>query len=393
MNVFKNKRRKGKGQSGFSLIELLLGSAIMLIVILGALALYVRSNKVSVDQQQFAEVQHDVRASMYFISRDVRMAGVGLSPDISGYFLEGQDHFGPNPEISDTIRLVGNFDDPLALRIRQYQGGGGGGAATAFLYDYELENAPYDCPGFYENKAYLIISTTCPGCYTFRFIPNNAVHGCGSGTAHIDFQPGQSELNPPGGLIDLPWCGASCWDDAIITFGQIKFYWLDTTGLPGDYPGLANLDTAHGYLGLRNVLYVTTNGPAGAVMHMPLAMNIENLQFEYNGDFNDDQHLDGFRSWDNANWTILPGDDDTTRQTKGALISRITEVKMWILGKTPNPVLTVGRRVPVNLDLYRRPAISNSPRASQDDFHRRFVLESTSNIRNLSLTIYNTGAR
>jgi prepilin-type N-terminal cleavage/methylation domain-containing protein len=392
MNFFKNKRKKGKRQSGFTLMELLLGSAIMLIVILGALALYVRSNKVSVDQQQLAEVQHDVRSGMYFISRDIRMAGVGLSPDVTGYFLEGQDSFGPNPEISDAIRLWGNFDDPLGLKIQKYQGGGGGGAATAFLYDSELINAPYDCPGFYINKVYLIISTTCPGCYTYRFLSD--VQGCGPGVAHVMFQPGQSEINPPGGLVDTG-CGEECWDDAIITLGQIKYYWLDTTGHPGDYPGLANLDAAHGYLeNVPNVLYVTTNGPTGQIMHMPLAMNIENLQFEYNGDFSNppDGILDGFRPWNNA-WTILPGDDEATRQTKGELISRITEVKMWILGKTPRPFLTVGRRVPANLDLFRRPAISNSPRAGQDDLHRRFLLESTSNIRNLSLTIYNTGAR
>ena len=38
---------------------------------------------------------------------------------------------------------------------------------------------------------------------------------------------------------------------------------------------------------------------------------------------------------------------------------------------------------------YRRPGLSNSPAAAADDKHRRYLLESTSNIRNVSLSLYN----
>jgi len=47
--------------AGFTMIELLIGSAIMLIAVLGALFIYSRSNKVSVEQQMVTEVQNDVR--------------------------------------------------------------------------------------------------------------------------------------------------------------------------------------------------------------------------------------------------------------------------------------------------------------------------------------------
>lgn len=362
---------------GFTLVELLVGSVVMLVLILGTLSLYVQSNKMSVDQQQFAELQHDVRASMFFISRDIRSAGVGLTIDIAGYFLEGKDGFGPSPESSDSIIVMGNFDNPLNLRVRKYQGGGGGGAATVFLYEFELEHSPYECPEGYEDKDVIIISTTCPGCFAFRHIPQNSVHGCGEGAAHFNMQPGQSELNPPGGLVDTG-CSADCFDDGIITFGQIKQYWLDTTGNPGDYPYFDLTVGQDGYLGLPNTLYLTTTAEDGSLMHMPLAQNIENLQFEYNLVDASGNFL-GFTDWDDG-WTV----DDR---------SRIRQVRIWVLGRTPKPFVSVSGTPPANLHLYRRPAVANSPQASEDDRHRRFLLESTANIRNLSLSLYNTGTR
>lgn len=384
-------RKTTRRAAGFTLIELLMGSTLLLIVIIGALSLYERSNKVSVDQTQFSEVQHDVRSAMYLISRDARMAGCGLLTDITGYGIEGTNAFGPDPEQSDSLKLMGNFDDPLALRIREYQGS----SAQAFLFDFELENAPYDCPGFYDNKTVLIMSPSCPGCYSFRFIAENKMQGCGSGTAHVVFPPGQAPgINPPGGLSDTG-CIADCWDGAIITMAQIKYYWLDTTGNAGDYASLGNLDADHGYLGIPNVLYLSTNenSDQAEALHMPLAMNIENIQFEYNGDYDDDDNLDGFQPWDNLNWTILATDDDATRLAKRELLARTTQIRAQVLGRTARPFLTVTKTAVADVQLYRRPAISDAPAAGTDDWHRRFLLESTATVRNNALVIYNTRAR
>jgi type II secretory pathway pseudopilin PulG len=380
-----------KNRSGFTLVEVLVGGTIMTIVVLALLSLYMRSNKMAVDQQQFAELQQDVRASMFFVSRDARSAGVGLTSDISGYFIEGTDSYSPAPEESDALKLLGNFDNPMALIIENYSGGAGGGAATAFLYQWSLENAPYPCPDFYNNRVVLIISTRCPGCFTYRYIGHNSTFGCGSGTEHFNMEPGQSELNPPGGLVDTG-CAADCWDDAIVTIGQIRFYWVDTTGNPNDYPDItATLTPDRGYvvdengMGVPNTMYMTTIDEltaGGLMVHFPIAQNIESLQFQYNGDYlNADGVLDGFIDWQ-PNWT---GDLDT--------ISRISQVKMWVLGKTARPFVSFSGDPPANLHNYRRPALANSLVGSQDDMHRRFLLESTVTIRNMSLNLYNTGER
>jgi hypothetical protein len=124
---------------------------------------------------------------------------------------------------------------------------------------------------------------------------------------------------------------------------------------------------------------------------MPLALNIESLQFQYFGDLDNDGILDGPTDWDNSNWTIDPMDDEATKQAKLVLISRIRMVRIWVLGRTKNPYVSVSGTAPANLHLYRRPAVANSAVGEETDKHRRFLLESTAQIRNMSLSIYNNG--
>jgi prepilin-type N-terminal cleavage/methylation domain-containing protein len=368
---------------GYTLIELLIGATIMLLIVLATLSLYVSSNKLSVDQQQFAALQHEVRSAMFFISRDVRSAGVGLRRELSGYFLEGIDGFGPSPESPDSVKIMGNFDDPLDLKI-QFQGG------VQFKVDMsELNKNPYQ-EAFYEDREVIIISTKCPGCFAFRYI-GNISWPMGVAPGIFTMPPGRSELNPPGGLLDAG-CPNNCWDDAICTFIQIKQYWLDTTGNPGDYPSLNLTVGEDGYLGLPYTLYLTCiNELTGSIAHMPLALNIENLQFQYIGDFDYDELTDTPSDWDNNNWTINPMDDEATKQAKFDLIRRSRMVRIWVLGRTENPYVSVSGAPSSGVNVYRRPAIANSPGDSQDDLRRRFLLETTTIIKNLSLNIYNFG--
>jgi type II secretory pathway pseudopilin PulG len=369
-------------RGGFTVIEVLVGSSIMLAIIVATLSLYTRSNKVSVDQQQFAEIQHDVRAAMYFVSRDIRSAGAGLLTDLIGYSLEGIDGHGPSPESPDSIKLMGNFYDPLDLTV-QFQAG------VIFQVEVsDLNNGPYQ-EAFYEGKEVMITSPTCPGCFALLYI-SNISWPMGAAPGTFTMPPGQSELNPPGGLSDTG-CPADCWAGAKITFIQIKQYWLDTTGNPGDYPDLNPSIGQDGYLGIPYTLYLTTIDEGGDISHMPLALNIESLQFQYFGDLDNDGILDGPTDWDNSNWTIDPMDDEATKQAKLVLISRIRMVQIWVLGRTRNPYVSVSGTPSANLHLYRRPAVANSAVGEETDKHRRFLLESTAQIRNMSLSIYNSG--
>ncbi len=359
---------------GFTLVELLVGSVVLLIVILATLGLYRQSNQIAVDQQQYAEMQHDVRTSMYFISRDVRMAGAGLPLEFYGYVLEGVDNENQGAVVQpDRVKVMGNLDDPLNMGVQNYQGS----AANLTVDDWSFESNSY-LDEFYEGMVAIILPDPDSGC-TYGEIREitHVTHDAGGTNERFNFSPGLAPyVNPPGGLTaNYPKAcpSADDYDGGMISFVNVKEYWLDVTGY---YPGLTAGERGYIGNGEAGVLYLTVNG-----IHYPLARNVENLQFQYNGDLDDDGLLDGFIDWQ-ASWT-----GDTV------LVGRIRQVRIWVLGITENAFVSIGSNPPDNLHLYRRPSIANSPGSSQDDKHKRFLMESTANMRNLSLSIYNTGSR
>jgi hypothetical protein len=345
----------------------------MLVVIVATLSLYMRSNKVAVDQNQYAELQHDVRSGMYFMTRDLRMAGVGLPAEFFGFALEGVDNENQGAEVTpDRLKILGNIEDPISLEIRQYQGS----SINLSVNDYSFEQFPYP-DDYYANQFVLVLPNPTSGCFAgeIRQI-THVTHSAGGSNEKLNFSPGLAPgIDPPGGLSGT--CSDSDdYDGGLVTFINVSEYWLDVTG---NYPGLtAGQD---GYIGNGQgaVLYVTMNG-----IHFPLAQNVENLQFEYNGDWNPpfDGGLDGFVPWDNANWTLDP-----------TLITRIRQIRILVLGRTPRSFVTFSGKAPEALNIYKRPPLSNTAGGAAADKHKRFLLESTSNVRNLSLNIYNTGTR
>jgi prepilin-type N-terminal cleavage/methylation domain-containing protein len=369
----KKRGRSRHSRRGFTLTELLVGSTVMLIIILATLALYVRSNQVAVDQNMYAELQHDVRSSMYFISRDIRMAGVGLPFEFSGYYFQGtdnEDQGGGTAVRPDRLMMLGNLEDPLSLPIQNYNGS----SINLSVDDYSFEQHPYP-DEYYDNKIVLILPNPSSLCRSGQVRQiTHITHSTGGANEKVNFSPGLAPgINPPGGLSGT-CTSSSDYDGGIVTFIDVKEFWLDVTG---NYPGLTAGQNGYIGNGPGGILYMTFNS-----WHYPLAQNVENLQFEYNGDMDNDGRLDGFLPWQ-VNWTL---DVDT--------VSRIRQIRVLVLGRTPRPFVTVSGQVPQNLYLYQRPPLSNDPAGvGQPDRHKRFLLESASNVRNLSMNLYNTGTR
>lgn len=364
-----SKRYKRRwARPGFTLAELLVGSAVMLVVIVGTLTLYMKSNRITVDQQQYTELQHAVRASMYWIARDVRSAAVNLPDEFRGYCVEGTDNENQGTEVTpDRLIVMGNMEDPLSLTLSNYQGS----AANAAVADYSFEQHHYP-DEFYEGKIVLILPNPTSGCRKgeVREI-THVTHDTGGTNEKVNFSPGLApDVNPPGGLSGE--CDPNDYDGGSITFIEVKEFWLDTSG------SISGLTADKGYLSEAGVLYMSQNG-----YHYPLAHNVENLQFEYRGDFNDDGTLDAFRAWD-PNWT---GDV--------IVIGKICDVRISVLGRTEKAYVSVSGAPPGGLALYRRPDIANTAGDAVDDYdmHRRFLLQSTVNVRNLSVSLYNDGTR
>jgi hypothetical protein len=355
------------------MVELLVGSSIMLVAVLGALFVYSRSNKVSVEQQMVTEVQNDVRSSMFFLTRDLRMAGAGMPEEFASYFIEGTDNEdqGGGEVAPDRVLLMGNLDDPLNIPIKNYQGS----SVVLDLEDFSFEQYAYP-DGFYDNKCVIVLPNPESGCRRAEVrVITHVTHNTGGATERLNFSPGLAPgIDPPGGLSGT--CPSpNDYDGGMVSFVNVKEYWLDVTG---NYPGLtAGVD---GYIGggEGGVLYVTQNA-----IHFPLARNIENFQVEYNGDMDNDLLLDGWTPWQ-ATWAL-------------GQIARVQQVRMWVLGRTAQAFTSVGGRMPGAVQTYRRPALTthpdNAPGATADDHHRRFLLESTSNVRNMSLNLYNLGQR
>jgi len=358
--------------AGFTMLELLIGLVVTLAAILGALAVYARSNKVSVEQQMVTEVQNDVRSSMFFATRDLRMAGVGLPVEFSGYFLQGWDNEDQGGEVApDRLRMMGNIDDPLNLPIHNYQGS----SVVLDMHDYSLEQYPYP-DEFYVDKVVLVLPNPTSDCRAGEVrIVTHVSHNADGSNERLNFSPGLAPgVDPPGGLSGT--CSDSNdYDGGSVSFINVKEYWLDTTG------NAAGLTAgAQGYIGggQGGVFYCTTNG-----IHFPIARNIENFQIEYNGDLNTDTLLDGWSPWD-ASWSLDQ-------------IARIQQVRIWLVGRTAQPFTSVSGTPPGGVQIYRRPALTthpdNAPGSLVDDRHRRIMLDSTSNVRNMSLNLYNIGQR
>ncbi len=355
---------------GFTLAELLVGSTVMLIIILGTLSLYMRSNKVAVDQNMYAELQHDVRSAMYFITRDVRMSGAGLPYEFQGYYFEGTDNedLGGGLAVTpDRLLMMGNLEDPLNLVIQNYNGS----SINLSVDDYSFEMYPYP-DEFYENKMVLILPNPASSCRSGQIRQvTHVTHSTGGTNEKINFSPGLAPgFNPPGGLSGT--CSSSNdYDGGLVTFIDVKEFWLDITG---NYPGLTA--GVNGYIGngQGDILYMTFNG-----IHYPISQNVENLQFEYNGDLDNDDDLDGFQPWQTT-WTL----DE---------VGRIREIRIMVQGRTPRAYVSLSGTPDPNLNVYQRPPLSNTARGMQPDRHRRFLLVSTSNVRNLVINLYNTGTR
>jgi len=370
---------------GYTLIEVLIGSTIMLLVVLATLSLYVSSNKLSVDQQQFTALQHDVRSGMFFICRDVKSIGAGISQKFAAYFLQGVNNDTNQSSYAyqtDRLTLIGN-SDPLRLNIQSYTPGTGNvtvDSAELLFYPYTANTYPADPLG-YVNRAILIL-------------PNpelNTINGELAQITNVDFGSGQITFNTinvtlPNGFA--PGGAGGDYAGGTVHFVEFKTYWVD---LDGNYPGLSA--GTNGYLGLPGVMYVSQWNPlTSAYDHLALALNIEDIQFQYLGDMDGDHLLDD----NNGDATISALDfinwGDVYDWTDPVALAGIRFVRILLLGKTENPYVSVSGTPPAQATyIYSKPAIADSPAGTQVDKHRRFLLESTANIRNMSLNIYNVG--
>lgn len=354
---------------GFTLLEVLVAGSIMVLVVIGSLSLYVRGQKVAVDQQTFLDVQTETRAALSILTRELRMAGAGMPESHVGYVLQGVDNENQGVEVRpDRVRILGNIETPLSLSIKTCQSS----VTQAILADDALERFPY-ADSFYTNKIVLLLpksGSTCQGAALRRITALSHPSNGKNETLTL------AAVSPP---VTLPMGLASTCLDADYTDGgtvilaDVHEFWLDVTG---NYSGLTA--GTNGYIGggASGILYLTKNG-----IHTPLARNIENLQFRFNGDMDGDANaqLDGFQDWQTS-WTATN-------------VGRIRNVTCYVMGRTAKPFQTVQGTKASSSSAYGRPAVANSAAATSSDGKKRSLQTVTVNVRSLGMMLYNAGTR
>lgn len=105
-----------ENQRGFSLIELLVAMAIGIIVMGAIFSMYTTTSKTNMLQEQVAGMQQNLRASMFYMVREIRMAG--CDPTINagaGITTFDADSFGFTSDFRGTAigsSYDGTIDDP-----------------------------------------------------------------------------------------------------------------------------------------------------------------------------------------------------------------------------------------------------------------------------------------
>lgn len=373
-----------KDPSGFTLLEMLVAAMLGLVVITAALGV-LNSSQLSYNvQEDIAAVQQDVRMARTFIERDVIMAGAGLGefPRLAGlpaeafsaftfdnnggengsdiltirYVVPSSDVCGPPPSgigsCADLPKLTLKPDkkDPTAampitaavaivnedLTVDPYDGWGGECCCNDNCYD--LENA---------KEPFLSAIIIAPGgamadeVKITKSLPkkNNSML---QNHPVLDYANKVLNKYPPGSTIMF---------FNFEPLEEIRYYLQD-----GALMRLHEKD-------LRNSTGTTTPNP--------VVEHIEDIQFAFGLDTDDDNLIDTWINGEDAD------DFDADGDLKDADKPLVRALRISVLGRTAK-----ARR---ELAPDRRPALEDHPAAEATDFHRRRLSQVTVALRNMGL--------
>ncbi len=106
MNKISKRISIKKSEGGFTIVEILVALAISGIVMAGIYSAYYTQQRSYEVQEQVVSIQQNLRAAMYFMEREVRMAGLDPEKNPSG-------DFAIKTPLADTLRFSEDIsDDP-----------------------------------------------------------------------------------------------------------------------------------------------------------------------------------------------------------------------------------------------------------------------------------------
>jgi len=187
----------GRGERGFSLVELMIALTVTLLVSGATFSLVASGQTAFRREPALADRQQNIRVAMDLISQDLYRAGYGL-PQFAQAFtdsLDGVGDLGPGGEPIDELEIVAASDCPLlSVCALNTQGTG------ASVFTWQEASACYTFPTLVilgDPEKWGLYWAEEPGAGSSAACP-------GSGSAnngHFTLPHGQAPLvNPPGGL-------------------------------------------------------------------------------------------------------------------------------------------------------------------------------------------------
>lgn len=370
-----------KDQSGFTLIEMLIAGALGLIVIMAAIGV-LNSSQLSYNvQEDIVAMQQDVRAARTFIERDVIMAGAGLAeyprlPTLDAESLSSitfDNNGGQNSSDIITIRYV-TPDSNLCGTPP----GGIGSCSDLPRLTLKPDNkdptaAMPITAGFAVIKEDL--SAEAPVDYNAW----NQPCYCGGET----YTPPQPDLN---GVIIAP--GGAMADEVAITdviAGSNKLGFLPAIDYSSRPPSLYPPGSTIMFFNfgpIEEFRYYVQDGVLMRehdrdILHStdtevdPVAEHVEDIQFAFGLDTDDDGIVDQWRNGIDAD--DFDGDGDLADADK----ILIRAIRINVLGRTA--------RARKEIVEDRRPAVEDHATAESTDFFRRRLSQVTVLLRNVGL--------
>ena len=389
-----------RNSRGFTLLELMIVAGIFMLVLIPVLSVFTSSHESYLVQDDISATQQNIRAALMYLRKDIRMAGSGLGDVFMMFDIYDADEDG---DFGETIRVFGitagngqgpNSDETDELIVRYVNMDNllceQGGAAAPFCTDlprlYLLGIDDGDVT--FDVKEDLTIAPF-----------NRWGSACNCGGNSWTLPP--AIIKSPDGklnhLIIIDSLDTSDDPDEVSKAEDVQFgfdgdtYSVEnrfvTDNMPEDRTFVGGTLSFFNIEAYQQVRYFLDDrdgdGVSDTLMRqvndndpMPLADGIEDLQFDYLGDFNEDGSMEvsGAPEWYNLNYNFGADGNFAIEEEQQA----VRMVRIRILARTSKEWRELGKTDSPDLD-------DQDSTGTRNDHFRRRVIEQDVQVRNLSL--------
>ena len=186
METGKHRHNQLASNRGVTLLELLIATAIFAVVVAGIYSSFLSQKKIYHAQQQTTQIQQNIRAAMYMMEKQLRMAG--YDPNGKGYGISDitnnsitfshDDGSGTANTITyamsgSDLQITLNANDPAILAENIYNSGASEGFAIAYAFDNDGDGVLDTVNGSVSGNIIWAIDTDNDNLLDLRLDTNN----------------------------------------------------------------------------------------------------------------------------------------------------------------------------------------------------------------------------